>query len=54
MKAAEQLPDTSVLDGMVMIPEIIRHILLLSNLRDEGAIDYKSGPFPEEYWLSWE
>lgn len=40
--------------GMVMIPEMIRHILLLPNLRDEGAIDYKSGPFPEEYWLSWE
>jgi cytochrome P450 len=40
--------------GMVMIPEMVRQILLRNNVCATGSIDYKSGPFPEEYHLSWE
>ena len=40
--------------GMVMIPEMVRQVLLRNNVCATGSIDYKSGPFPEEYHLSWE
>lgn len=39
--------------GMVMIPEMVRQVLLRSDIRAEGGIDYQSGPFPEKYHLSW-
>lgn len=39
--------------GMVMLPEMVRQVLLRNNLSDEGAIDYKEGPFPESYQLRW-
>ena len=39
--------------GMVMIPEMVRQVLLRNNIKADGAIDYKSGPFPEAYQLSW-
>ncbi len=39
--------------GMVMIPEMVRQVLLRDDLKANGAIDYKSGPFPEAYQLSW-
>jgi cytochrome P450 len=39
--------------GMVMIPEMVRQVLLRNNISAGGGIDYKSGPFPEEYHLSW-
>ena len=39
--------------GMVMIPEMVRQVLRTPNVRSEGAIDYKGGPFPEEYTLAW-
>ena len=40
--------------GMVMIPEMVRQILLLSRLKAVGEMDYKNGPFPESYPLEWE
>ncbi len=39
--------------GMVMIPEMVRQMVLLPNLRAEGSMDYKDGPFPESYPLRW-
>lgn len=39
--------------GMVMIPEMVRQVLLRPNIKPQGAIDYKSGPFPEHYELTW-
>ena len=39
--------------GMVMIPEMLRQVLLRPGLRAHGAIDYKEGPFPEAYQLTW-
>lgn len=39
--------------GMVMIPEMVRQVLLKKGIEAQGAIDYKSGPFPEAYQLSW-
>ena len=44
--------------GMVMIPEVVKQMLLKNNLRpgerNGGKIDYKGGPFPEEYWVTWD
>ncbi|MFT3928789.1 MAG: cytochrome P450 [Spongiibacteraceae bacterium] len=40
--------------GMVMIPEMIRQVFRRKDVQANGTIDYKSGPFPEEYWLSWQ
>ena len=37
----------------VMIPEIVRQCLVLEDLKAVGDIDYKGGPFPEEYTLRW-
>ncbi|MDR3415220.1 MAG: cytochrome P450 [Nevskia sp.] len=39
--------------GMVMIPEMVRQVLLKPGLQAKGDIDYKAGPFPEHYELSW-
>ncbi len=39
--------------GMVMIPEMIRQVILKAELNNDGPIDYKNGPFPENYNLSW-
>ncbi len=39
--------------GMVLIPEMVRQVLLRPDLKAQGSIDYKSGPFPEQYELSW-
>jgi len=38
--------------GMVMIPEMVRQVLLRSEVRADAPIDYKQGPFPEDYRLS--
>jgi cytochrome P450 len=39
--------------GMVMIPEMVRQVMLRSGLKAHGRIDYRGGPFPERYDLSW-
>ncbi len=39
--------------GMVMIPEMVRQIMALDNLKPESEMDYEDGPFPEKYVLSW-
>ncbi len=39
--------------GMEMIPEMVRQVLLLPGLHSLGEIDYKNGPFPESYTLTW-
>jgi cytochrome P450 len=39
--------------GGVMIPEMVRQVLLRQNIAAKAPIDYKSGPFPEQYNLSW-
>lgn len=39
--------------GMVMLPEMVRHILLCDDLNAEAPIDYQGGPFPEKYILNW-
>ena len=39
--------------GGVMIPEMVRQVLLRQNITAKASIDYKSGPFPEQYNLSW-
>jgi cytochrome P450 len=39
--------------GGVMIPEMVRQVLLRQNITAKAPIDYKSGPFPEQYNLSW-
>lgn len=39
--------------GMEMIPEMVRQVLLLPNLRATAPVDYKNGPFPESYPLAW-
>lgn len=39
--------------GMVMIPEMVRQVLNRQNIKANAPIDYKAGPFPEQYDLSW-
>ena len=39
--------------GMVMIPEMVRQVLIRQDIKAKAAIDYKVGPFPEQYYLSW-
>ncbi len=39
--------------GMAMIPEMVRQVMLLDNLKAKSPIDYKDGPFPESYELCW-
>jgi hypothetical protein len=37
-----------------MIPEMVRQVLLLPNLRATAPVDYKNGPFPESYPIAWD
>jgi cytochrome P450 len=39
--------------GMEMLPEMVRQIIRLPNIRAAGPMDYKQGPFPESYPLAW-
>jgi cytochrome P450 len=39
--------------AMVMIPEMVRQIFIRPHLQAKTSIDYKGGPFPEHYMLSW-
>ena len=39
--------------GMAMIPEMVRQVMLLPDIRATSPMNYKDGPFPEEYDLSW-
>ncbi|MBB1486048.1 cytochrome P450 [Oceanospirillum sediminis] len=39
--------------GRVMIPEIVRQIFLLNDVQVDGCIDYKDGPFPEQFDIRW-
>ena len=39
--------------GAVMIPEMVRQVMLLDDLKAASSMDYKDGPFPEDYKLSW-
>lgn len=38
--------------GMVMIPEMVRHVLL-RDVSADGRIDFKNGPLPEAWELHW-
>lgn len=39
--------------GMEMLPEMVRQVMLRTDIKSDGPIDYKDGPFPEELNLSW-
>ena len=39
--------------GMAMIPEMVRQVLLKDDLKATSEMDYKEGPFPEDYHLKW-
>lgn len=39
--------------GMVMIPEMVRQVLLRPGVHADGPIDFKGGPLPESYSLTW-
>jgi len=39
--------------GMVMIPEMVKQVLCLPEVRAEAPINYQQGPFPEQYPLAW-
>jgi cytochrome P450 len=46
--------------GMEMIPEMVRQVVLLDDLKSDGKISTRNrlfpdrdGPFPEEYKLKW-
>jgi cytochrome P450 len=39
--------------GMVMIPEMVRQVLLREGINAASVMDYKDGPFPEDYRLQW-
>jgi cytochrome P450 len=39
--------------AMVLIPETVRQMVVRPGLAASGPIDYKSGPFPENYELTW-
>jgi hypothetical protein len=45
---------------MEMIPEMVRQVVLLDDLKSDGEISYRNkmfpdrdGPFPEKYLLKW-
>ncbi|MDF2180647.1 cytochrome P450 [Neptuniibacter sp. CAU 1671] len=40
--------------GMEMIPEMVRHVLLLDNLKPLSVMDYKGTHFPEHFALCWQ
>ena len=39
--------------GMAMIPEMVRQVVLRTDIQASSAMDYNKGPFPETYTLSW-
>ena len=39
--------------GMVMMPEMIRQVVLRTNIKADGGIDYDGKPFPTFFNLSW-
>jgi len=39
--------------GMVMIPEMVKQVILRKDIKGVAPINYKDGPFPEEYNLTW-
>ena len=39
--------------GIEMIPEMVRQVMRRSRISANGSINYKDGPFPEEYNLQW-
>jgi cytochrome P450 len=39
--------------GMIMIPEMVRQILLRTDIKANGSIDYQGGHLPQRYELSW-
>jgi len=39
--------------GMEMLPEMVRQVMLRTDIKADGPIDFKDGPFPEELDLSW-
>ena len=39
--------------GMVMIPEMVRQVIRRQDIRNKNRLDYKGGPFPEQYDLHW-
>ncbi len=39
--------------GMEMLPEMVRQVMLRTNIKSDGPINFKDGPFPEELNLSW-
>ncbi|MDH5517829.1 MAG: cytochrome P450 [Gammaproteobacteria bacterium] len=39
--------------GMAMIPEMVKQVMLRHQIQPSAPIDYKEGPFPEEYMLTW-
>lgn len=40
--------------GKVMIPEMVRQVLLRKGIRADAPVDYRGGPVPEGYHLSWQ
>ncbi len=40
--------------GMVMIPEMVRQVLLHNDVKSVSEMDYKNGPFPEQYEMFWQ
>jgi cytochrome P450 len=39
--------------GMEMLPEMVKQILLLPDVKAVSVMDYKNGPFPESFRLQW-
>jgi cytochrome P450 len=39
--------------GMVMIPEMVKQVLLKTEIQAVSEMDYEKGPFPEAYTLQW-
>lgn len=39
--------------GMEMLPEMVRQVILRTDIKADGPIDFKDGPFPEQFELSW-
>lgn len=39
--------------GMVMMPEMVRQVVLRTNIKADGSIDYDGKPFPTFFNLSW-
>jgi cytochrome P450 len=39
--------------GMEMLPEMVRQVVLRTDVKSDGPIDFKDGPFPEELNISW-